>query len=130
MHLTNYSINKHSEDYKESPNILDANDDTKRTLASLWKTFEIQGIDRETVWENIKETCSKTLAVYAPFIEHGVAVASNLKPIKGKYFQILGFDLLIDENLKAHILEINDHPSLNIFLEKDYMGGGMGKSLS
>jgi hypothetical protein len=28
------------------------------------------------------------------------------------------------------LLEINDHPSLNIFLEKDYMGGGMGKTLS
>jgi hypothetical protein len=31
-------------------------------------------------------------------------------------------------NLKTWLLEINDHPSLNIFLEKDYMGGGMGKS--
>lgn len=38
--------------------------------------------------------------------------------------------MLPDENLNCYLLEINDHPSLNIFLEKDYMGGGMGKTLS
>lgn len=57
-------------------------------------------------------------------------VATNSKPINGKFFQVLGFDLLVDEDLNTWLLEINDHPSLNIYLEKDYMGGGMGKSLS
>lgn len=38
--------------------------------------------------------------------------------------------MLVDSNLRAWLLEINDHPSLNIYLEKDYMGGGMGKALS
>eukprot|EP00347_Sterkiella_histriomuscorum_P015864 403355394 len=130
MHLTNYSINKHHEDYKESENILEPNNDTKRTLESLYKTLDNLNINTAQIKENIKQTCMRTLSVYGPIIEHGVAVASNMKPINGKYFQILGFDLLIDENLDAHLLEINDHPSLNIFLEKDYMGGGMGKSLS
>jgi hypothetical protein len=31
----------------------------------------------------------------------------------------LGFDVFIDRNLKAWIFEINDHPSLNINLEKE-----------
>jgi hypothetical protein len=31
----------------------------------------------------------------------------------------LGFDVFIDSNLKAWIFEINDHPSLNINLEKE-----------
>ena len=38
---------------------------------------------------------------------------------KGDCFQILGFDVFIDEKLKAWIFEINDHPSLNINLEKE-----------
>jgi D-alanine-D-alanine ligase-like ATP-grasp enzyme len=42
----------------------------------------------------------------------------------------MGFDMLIDSNLNAWLLEINDHPSLNIYLEKDFMGGGMGRTLS
>jgi hypothetical protein len=33
----------------------------------------------------------------------------------------LGFDLLIDDKLKTWILEVNDHPSLNIYFDKEYM---------
>jgi hypothetical protein len=36
VHLTNYSINKHHEDYTESDNILEINQAHKRTLTSLY----------------------------------------------------------------------------------------------
>ena len=39
----------------------------------------------------------------------------------GKPFQILGFDLIVDNKLKAWILEVNDHPSLNIYFDKEFM---------
>lgn len=39
MHLTNYSINKHHEDYVESEDILAPNNATKRTLTSLFLTL-------------------------------------------------------------------------------------------
>lgn len=42
-----------------------------------------------------------------------------MKKAKGDCFQILGFDIFIDEKLKAWLFEINDHPSLNIFVEKE-----------
>jgi hypothetical protein len=51
-------------------------------------------------------------------------VATNGKPVEGRFFQILGFDILPDANLNCHLLEINDHPSLDIFLDKEFMGGG------
>ena len=70
------------------------------------------------------------MSAYGPLIEHQLAVATNAKPLEGKFFQILGFDILPDEDLNCYLLEINDHPSLDIYLELDYMGGGMGKSLS
>jgi hypothetical protein len=66
------------------------------------------------------------MSLFGPLIEHQVSVATNNKPITGKYFQVLGFDILPDENLNCYLLEINDHPSLNIYLEKEYMGGGPG----
>jgi hypothetical protein len=31
----------------------------------------------------------------------------------------MGVDLLIDSKLKSWILEVNDHPSFNIYIEKD-----------
>ena len=51
------------------------------------------------------------------------------KPIPGKPFQILGLDLLIDKDLKAWVLEVNDHPSLNIFFDPSevFMGGDSKK---
>lgn len=39
--------------------------------------------------------------------------------MKGDCFQILGFDVFLDKNLKAWLFEINDHPSMNINLEKE-----------
>ena len=48
----------------------------------------------------------------------------------GKSFLILGLDILIDTDLKAWLLEVNDNPSLYIYLEKDYMGGGVEKEIS
>ena len=39
----------------------------------------------------------------------------------GKAFQVFGFDILLDENFKAWILEINDHPSFNIYFDNEFM---------
>lgn len=36
-------------------------------------------------------------------------------------FQILGFDILLDENYKPWLLEINDSPSMNSFICKQEM---------
>ena len=55
------------------------------------------------------------MQVQGPLIEHQTHKIFDQTKVKGKPFQILGFDFLIDENLKAWVLEINDHPSLNIY---------------
>lgn len=46
-HLTNYSLNKMSEDYKmpEESSILQINDSSKRTFKSMWKSLEEEGIN-------------------------------------------------------------------------------------
>jgi len=56
-------------------------------------------------------------------IEHRLTVATNGKPLDGTFFQILGFDILPDVDLNCYLLEINDHPSLDIYLDKEYMAG-------
>jgi hypothetical protein len=48
---------------------------------------------------------------------------TGAKSISGKPFQILSLDLLIDEDHKVWLLELNDDPSLNIHFDKDYMSG-------
>jgi len=58
MHLTNYSINKTSDDYVWEPEeVMEINDGSKRTLTALWKQFEAEGIDVSSIKENINHTC-------------------------------------------------------------------------
>ena len=54
MHLTNYSINKTSPNYKWEPeDVLAINDGSKRTLTALYKQLDEAGIDTEKVRESI-----------------------------------------------------------------------------
>lgn len=41
---------------------------------------------------------------------------------KAQCYQVFGFDILIDSNKKAWLLEINDHPSMDVMMCKAAMG--------
>lgn len=69
------------------------------------------------MWDSITATCAKTMAIYAPMIQHNTRHVLEGKAIESRPFTVLGLDLLIDEQMKAWILEVNDHPSLNIYFD-------------
>ena len=57
MHLTNYSLNKMSPNYKHNEETEEIHDGSKMTMASLWKLFEKEGHGqdkKEIVQESIK----------------------------------------------------------------------------
>lgn len=121
MHLTNYSINKHSDDYIWEPeDVLSINDGSKRTMTALYKELAQMGYDPEEIKESIKYTCQGLMQMLSQLVQHQLV---NTKPeeIKGKVFQVFGFDVLLDQNLKAWVLEINDHPSMNVMFTKEFM---------
>lgn len=61
------------------------------------------------------------MQIFGPMVEHQIKSMNGNKSVSGKPFQILGIDILIDEALKAWVLEINCNPSLNIYFEGEYM---------
>ena len=129
MHLTNYCINKTSLDYVNPTDeeILLDNQGSKRTLESLWDTLrsdEERDIDVEELKEGVAAACGKVCQIYAPMIEHGLTQLTNKMELGGKPFHILGLDVLIDENLKPWVLEVNDNPSLSIYFDADNGMGG------
>jgi hypothetical protein len=58
MHLTNFTLNKQSENYKacEDEFIEGEEKGSKRLLSTLWKTLEEEGCDVDEIKEKIKET--------------------------------------------------------------------------
>ena len=87
----------------------------------MYLSLAAEGIDVDVIKENIKTTCARLVHVLAPSVEHQVTGATGGKDVQGTYYQILGVDLLIDEQLKAWVLEINDNPSLDIYFDPAHM---------
>ena len=66
-HLTNYSLNKLSTNYKNCQDLEEVG--SKMTLQSIFKKLsEEEGIDCDHLFDSIKEVCAKTMVALQPYI--------------------------------------------------------------
>jgi len=108
-HLTNYSINKKSEKYV--PNKEANEDDTgqKWSVTALNKYMEKNSIDILQVWTRIYDLIIKTIIACEP------ALYINYKKTalyRTNCFELYGFDVLLDDQLRPWLMEVNLTPSL------------------
>ncbi len=98
MHLTNYAINKTNHKFVYNKSVKDMNTGHKRSLTAIYSYLTKMGVDVEQLKQRIDEVIIKTLLVGQPMISHtyGLAQADNANDL---CFQILGFDILINEKL-------------------------------
>ena len=82
---------------------------SKWSLKMLKEEFEREGIDYAEVYNRIKDVCIKTLMSVEPYIVSQSRTSKN----RNSCFEIYGFDVLIDQNLKPWLLEVNVLPSLS-----------------
>uniref|UniRef100_A0A8C9EUF0 Tubulin tyrosine ligase like 6 n=1 Tax=Pavo cristatus TaxID=9049 RepID=A0A8C9EUF0_PAVCR len=106
MHLTNYAINKRNANFVQ--------DDTmgsKRKLSTLNAWMTDNSYNTTKLWEDIEDIIIKTLISAHPVVKHNYQSCFPNHTTSCACFEILGFDILLDRNLKPWLLEVNHSPS-------------------
>lgn len=83
----------------------------KRSLTAIYAYLAARGVDTVKLKHTIDQMIIKTLIVGQPMIAHTYGLAQADINSNDLCFQILGFDVLINENLEPILLEVNHTPS-------------------
>ncbi|CAH0677629.1 unnamed protein product [Spodoptera exigua] len=110
MHLTNYSINRLSKNYTPNEDFA-ACEGHKWTLQTLLQYLKSEKrVDTDSLWNAMKDLVIKTI------ISGEASISSLTKAnITSRYncYELFGIDVLLDEDLKPWLLEVNISPSLH-----------------
>uniref|UniRef100_A0A8D2ZUD3 Tubulin--tyrosine ligase-like protein 5 n=1 Tax=Scophthalmus maximus TaxID=52904 RepID=A0A8D2ZUD3_SCOMX len=109
MHLTNYSVNKKSSDYVscDDPEVEDYGN--KWSMSAVLRYLRQEGKDTTLLMRQVEDLIVK--AVLSAEL-HIATACKTFVPHKTNCFELYGFDVLIDSNLKPWLLEVNLSPSL------------------
>ncbi|XP_015841235.1 tubulin monoglutamylase TTLL4 isoform X2 [Peromyscus maniculatus bairdii] len=109
MHLTNYSVNKKNAEYQANADET-ACQGHKWALKALWNYLSQKGINSDIIWEKIKDVVVKTIISSEPYVTNLLKLY-----VRRPYscHELFGFDIMLDENLKPWVLEVNISPSLH-----------------
>ena len=119
MHLTNYSLNKDNVKFREAKS---SDDDTghKRTLTKLLERLKKDGHDTEKLMGEMKEIIIKTLLPIQKDLSHNYHACQPADVEGLMCFEILGFDIIIDHDMRPLLLEVNHAPSFATLSPLDY----------
>lgn len=110
MHLTNYSINKQSSQYTQNEDAA-ACQGHKWTLKALWSFLEKhKRVNVQQLWARMVDLVVKTVISG----ESSMTQLSHAH-LTSRYcaYELFGVDILLDEDLKPWLLEVNISPSLH-----------------
>jgi hypothetical protein len=80
----------------------------KWSLQAISKYLEKFGIDMNLLWSRIYDVILKSLISVDGHISQGL----KRMPHKSNCFEMLGFDILLDSDMKPWLMEVNLSPSL------------------
>ncbi|KAI1891976.1 hypothetical protein AGOR_G00149250 [Albula goreensis] len=119
MHLTNYSVNKHNENFERDETV---DKGSKRSIGWFTEFLRTNDHDVAKFWGDVSELVVKTLIVAEPHVLHAYRMCRPGQPpgSDSVCFEVLGFDIILDRKLKPWLLEINRAPSFGTDQKIDY----------
>lgn len=110
VHLTNYSINKNNQNFDFQVSAQNETTGSKWSLSALRKYFNENNIDYDKLFVQIKDIVVKSVISIA---DKSVEATDKLTKHNNCLFELYGFDVLLDSNLRPWLMEVNLNPSLN-----------------
>ncbi|OHS99567.1 hypothetical protein TRFO_33932 [Tritrichomonas foetus] len=110
-HLTNFSLNKKNSAFDFNEN--------KKYKSVVFKELQEKGVDIKKVQKGIDRIVVLTLTAAQPSLASNYHIAVNANDGKSRCFEILGFDILLDDQANPWLLEVNCMPSLASYSDFD-----------
>ena len=110
--MTNFSVNKKASNYKKAGDGEEGEEEnsSKWSLKTLKAAFEHAAINYDEVMNRIKDLIIKAIISVEPLLANNLNRASRNRHL---CFEIFGFDVILDQNMKPWLLEVNVLPSLS-----------------
>ncbi|XP_035217653.1 tubulin polyglutamylase TTLL6-like, partial [Stegodyphus dumicola] len=105
MHLTNYAINRNSVGEEST-------EECKKALSDLEEYLVSLGFSTDHLWPTIDRIIVKTILSALPVLQHMYHTCFPIASAVSPCFELLGFDILLDDKIKPYLLEVNRSPSL------------------
>jgi len=109
MHLTNYAVNKHNACFV--PNQTAALDSVGHKRSLKYTLRYLRQTCSQPVWQQVKLLITKTLIAAQPALSHHYQRGQTSDAQNALCFEVLGFDVMLDQHAKPYLLEVNHSPS-------------------
>ena len=108
-HLTNYSINKKDGDYVANADADDDSSGHKWSLAACFRALAENGVDVPSLRKRIDAMLAKTLIAAQTHVTQKYAQHFRRR---GACFELFGFDVMLDADVRPWLIEVNVSPDL------------------
>jgi tubulin polyglutamylase TTLL4 len=110
MHLTNFSLNKDDEAFKRCDSGEESVEDSKWSFPFFIEHLKEEGYDTDVIIERLEHvTISTVIAGMMAIRKHH----QKLIPHRHTSYEMYGIDIMFDQDLKPHLIEINISPSMS-----------------